>query len=245
MSSVCAFTSVCEEDACWLPQWLAEVDRLHVPFVVHFDRCSTETVMTVGTHRLCVGTTRRDDPLVEFTEQHKQETLDTVVALGYDWALAWDVDETFELDVLRKIDLLTRMTYKSLDWLDVRWLNLWGDENHVRVDGTFAQGHRVKLLNLRKQSLVGQPLRWGFDHPITNGPKLMTKDGVVVESKGASVHLVCLHHGMMTEELRRFKKERWDRIYSKALRGDPNPYGFWRSAIETEAQAVTVRHGYR
>jgi hypothetical protein len=60
----------------------------------------------------------------------------------------------------------------------------------------------------------------------------------------AKADLVCLHAGMMTPELRRLHKERWDRIYSTALRGDPNPLGFWRQAIETEKDAVLIRHGY-
>lgn len=48
----------------------------------------------------------------------------------------------------------------------------------------------------------------------------------------------------MTPALRRLHKERWDKIYSAALRGDPNPYGFWKNAVETEAAAVTEPHDY-
>jgi hypothetical protein len=235
MKSVCMFVSVCREDECWVPQFLAEAERLKLPFAVHLDRLTNDrqvpgpTFERMVCHRLCVGVTSQPNQKVEFTEQHKQEVFDKVASLGYQWAFASDIDETYEQEARWKIEYISEL---DADLVDVRWLNLWGDKAHVRVDLNFATGHRVKFYNLRSG-------KWVFDHPITNGAKLQGREAVTVKND-----LVCLHHGMMTPELRRLHKERWDRIYSTALRGDPNPLGFWRQAIETEKDAVLIRHGY-
>lgn len=230
-NTVVAFTAACEEDACWVDQYLAEAERLRLPFAVHLDRCPPSIpLVRLTTHPLCVGTTKQDDQAVEFEERHKQGVLDLVAGTGCRWALAWDVDETYERDARARLNAAANNT---ADCLDARWLNLWGDRDHVRVDGHWCAGHRVKLLNLQDGR------RWRFDHPIINGPKLVGREGVT-----GQCDIVCLHHGMMLPELRRQHRDRWDRIYSTALRGDPNPYGFWRDAIKTEAKAIMVRHGY-
>jgi hypothetical protein len=233
--NVCAFTSVCEEDACWLPQYLREAERLAMPFAMLLDRCSEATAELVRSHPLCVGVARRD-AAGEFTEDCKQAAFDIAVASGATWAMAWDVDETYERDARRKIDDIAAM---DVDYVDVRWVNLWGDERHVRVDGAFGGGHRVKFYHLRRR-------RWRFTHTITNGPKMVDRRGEVVSGgereRAAKYDLVCLHHGMCTPELRRMHKDRWDRIYTAAVGN--NPLGFWNYAIETEASAVLVEHDY-
>ena len=217
--SICAFTAVCEEDRVWIPQYLREVERLGVYFAVHFDRCSYATKDMAG-HRLCAGYTVQDLPNVEFNEMHKQAVLDLVVTRGFRWALAWDIDETWERHAPEKLSTSTFQHPDAgivpYDEIVVNWVNLWGDPQHVRVDRPSA-GSRVKLLNLHSG-------RWLFDHPITNGPKLQRARCVVT----GEVDLTCLHHGMMTPELRALHKARWDRIYSTALRGDENPYQFWK-----------------
>lgn len=234
MSKVCAFTAVCKEDERWVDQYLREVDRLQIPFVALFDRCWFDRM---SMHPLCVGGNSRAVADGEFTEQCKQSILDVVQGLGYEWAMAWDIDETYENGAAFHIWKALDQADKLTDWIDVRWLNLWDTPDHIRVDLNFAAGHRVKFYRMR------EGLRWVFDHPITNGPKLMSGNNPSFTT-GAKSPLVCLHWGMMTAELRRQHKERWDRIYSMALRGDPNPYGFWKQAIETEHQAVTIKHGY-
>ena len=230
---VCAFTAVCEEDYDWVGQYLDEAQRLRLPFAVHLDRCSASTRTRMVVHPLCVASTYQQYPAVEFTEQHKQGILDKVADLGYDWAMAWDVDETYERHFTDLLTTLGHEPQSKFDQVSVRWLNLWGDRDRVRVDQRFGSMRRVKFYNLQGGR------RWDFDHPITNGAKL-AGDGEAEWQSGA----VCLHHGMMTPALRRLHRERWDRIYSTALRGDPNPYSFWKNAIETEAEAVTIRHGY-
>lgn len=225
-SRVCAFTSVCQEDLSWMDQYLQEAERLRMTFAIHFDRCRGGIRKTVSSHPLCVGSTSQDHHGIEFDETHKQAILDVVARYEFDWAMAWDVDETYEGDARRKIAAVVR---SQADCVDIRWVNLWGDRRHVRVDGTFGKGHRVKFLNLQDGR------RWMFDHPITNGPKLVGRDAVVEEAD-----LTCLHHGMMTRELRLEHKARWDRIYSTALRGDPNPYKFWEYACDEETYPPVI-----
>lgn len=223
MSKTAAFTAVCAEDACWVPNYLAEAERLNMPFAVHFDRC---LLPEMAWHKLCIGHTQQPDPMIEFTEQHKQGIFDLVASKDFAWAMAWDIDETFEADAPRKIAAIEAM---DCDLVDIRWLNLWGDPNHVRIDGTFGGGHRAKFYRL-----LGE---WVFDHPITNGAKIRHR-----EYRLGTSDLTCLHWGMMTTELRTLHKERWDRIYTRAV--GANPYGFWREAVNLAIEPVVIKHGY-
>jgi hypothetical protein len=80
--NVCAFTAVCEEDACWLPAYFAEAERLSLPFAMLLDRCSEATAELVRSHPLCVGTAARSERDGEFTEDCKQAAFDIAVASG-------------------------------------------------------------------------------------------------------------------------------------------------------------------
>lgn len=228
MPSICIFTSICEEDQHWTLQYLREVRRLGLPFAIHFDRCSAETKSILRSE--AYAWTQRDSPR-EFEETDKQGIFDAVVARGFQWALPLDVDETFERSAPDRIRQLMQL---DVDCVDVRWLNLWNDDRHVRVDRGFADGHRVKLYNLQGGRT------WKFESKVVNGAKLQERK----ERVDKRHDLVCLHWGMMTPTLRNIHKDRWDRIYSTALRGDPNPYGFWKDAIATQDSAVVVKHGY-
>jgi hypothetical protein len=223
--SLCAFTPFVEEDSHWLNQYLAEVARLDIPFAVHFDRCTAETKRRVQSHPNFVGSTEQDDPTKEYDEQHKQGVLDLVRGLHYDWELHWDIDETWERDTPGKLEALAGI---NADYVRVHWVNCWGDARHVRVDGVFASSWRVKLYNLQARRA------WRFDHPITYGCKLIDNQGKVMSGVGTAdrLDIACLHHGLTTRELREFHKARWDRIYSTALRGDPNPLGFWNLCLD-------------
>lgn len=249
--NVCAFTSICEEDRIWIPQYLAEAERLHMPFVMHFDRCAKELMEIFKDSKYCVGATAQLDKSIEFNETHKQALLDEVVAingctndkygkLNFHWAMAWDIDETYEKHARRKIKEFTYTQFSSAnkwDLVDTRWVNLWGDSKHIRTDGPFASGHRVKFYNLRSG-------RWKFDSPITNGAKLLDKKGNFKGNvKVRKSDLVCLHWGMMTRELRELHKKRWDRIYSAAVGN--NPYGFWNYACDEETYPPVLKeHDY-
>jgi hypothetical protein len=231
---VVAFTSVCEEDACWIPQYLAEAERLSLPFVMHFDRCSLETKGKVISHHLFVGATFQDVPSKEFNEQHKQEVLNLAQAKGASWAMAWDIDETYQRNTSFLRSLQEGLLEPLADQLQVRWLNLWETPEWVRIDGPFDSPKRVKFYNLQGGR------KWVFDHKITNGAKLVGGR----EPELALIPFVCLHWGLMTHELRKQHKERWDRIYSKALKGDPNPYGIWQYALNPNIQPSLLKHGY-
>lgn len=222
---LCAFTSVCQEDEQFVTRYLAEAVRLRLPFCVHFDRCSPQFRSRFKRNPFCKGWTEQRDPKIEFRETHKQGVFDLVVSHGYEWAMAWDVDETYERDAPAKIETITSL---NADQVDVRWVNLWDDERHVRTDGPFSGGHRVKFYHLKSKT-------WKFCHPIVNGAKAVDVDGhPLPESETTLVKydLVTLHWGNLTREMREFKKARWDRIYSTALKGDPNPYGIWDFGLD-------------
>ncbi len=224
------YSSICEEDAVWIDQYLAEVERLGFPFAVNFDRCSEATKDRLRNHRLCTGWTVQDDPAVEFTEQHKQGAFDLLEMQKFDWALAWDVDETWEREAPAKFATLAEV---GVDYYDCPWKNLWDDTAHIRVDGPFSLGHRVKLYRLK------QGWRWHFDSPITNGAKHTDPHR---EPTLGELDLTCLHHGMMTHEMREQHKARWDRIYGTAV--GRNPYGFWDHALDQTITPKIITHGY-
>jgi hypothetical protein len=227
------YTAVCEEDACWIEQYLKEIERLNLPFAIHLDRCSAETTVRLTKHSQCIGMTFNNDPGREFVETDKQGVFDTIADRnnGFTWAMAWDIDETYERDAPAKLAEIDKIT--DADYLDVKWINLWGDPQHIRVDTIFSNGHRVKFYNVRRR-------KFEFVHAITNGPKMLddrgrvTKDINSVKGRIPEFDLVCLHHGLMTRELRILHKERWDRIYKTALKGDENPYHFWKDALDEE-----------
>lgn len=241
MKNVCAFTSVCEDDARWIDQFQAEAERLALPYVIHLDRCSNETRSRFVRHDWCVNYTsnKRD----EFNETHKQFPFDVLVREGdrhdgaggkYDWAMAWDVDETHAPNARVVMDeMLEREAYRGTDMIDVRWLNLWESPDRVRTDGAFQTGHRVRFFNLRG----GRSYKW-YD-PKVNGPRLLRngkwqhKPDEYRVSKRSD--FVVLHWGMMTKELRDEHRARWDRIYG---RHGGNPYGFWNFACD---ESITPR----
>jgi hypothetical protein len=230
--SICAFTSLCEEDVGqWLDQYLREVESLDMPFAMHLDRCSKDTAAMVERHPLCIGVTKQDERRVEFDESHKQAVFDVVVRAGFDWAMAWDVDETWERDAPDRLAEVNRI---DAHYVAVRWVNLWGDEEHVRLDGPFNRAWRVKFYRTR----IG--VGWRFIGKITNGPKATHREEHRLKLE--RVELTCLHWGMMTDELRRMHKARWDRIYTRAVGN--NPYGFWNYALDDGVDMRIEEHDY-
>lgn len=231
---ICAFTSICQEDARWIMQYLAEIERLEVPFVVHLDRCQLgrryvggKLIRRLINHSLCKGFTRQENQYLEFTEQYKQDILDLIASNDYAWAMAWDIDEVYERGAVDKLGLLD----SAVDCYDLPLLHLWEDGRYARIDGAFNGCHRVKLYNLQDGRC------WVFDHPITNGPKLVSRVAVVEK-----LSVTCLHYGLMTKSLREMHKQRWDRIYGTAV--GANPYGFWNAALD-ESGLVVIEHGLR
>jgi len=212
MANICVFTAVCEDDAFWVDQYLAEIDRLKLPFVIYLDRCSVETKQKLKNHTLCVGAYEQDDHTQEFHEARKQKLLD-LIPKQYEWALAWDIDETWECRALEKLENLP-----DADYIDVTWVNLWEDDQHIRVGDGFGPRPRTKLYSMKNP--------WKFTSPVVNGPYLHEKKDQVA----GRIELVCIHHGLKTKQLREQHKERWDRIYTKAT--GSNPYKLWETAVD-------------
>lgn len=234
-----AFTEICEEDQVWIPQYLAEVERLGMPFGIYLDRCSLDTKALFIDHPLRVVWVSQDDPTLEYTEQHKQTVFDALAKTAeFRWLVHWNIDEVWERDAPRK---LAWNADRDEDYLMVQWVNCWEDQAHVRIDGQFYYSKRVKFYN------VSDGRRWKFDHPITHGCKLVGADGVPQHDsqvKSGHSHLVCLHTGLMTRELRELHKARWDRIYTTAVGN--NPYKFWDYCLnEAEYPATVVPNPYR
>lgn len=233
MSQFAAFIEVCEQDVIHLDTCLAEVTRLGMPFGIHFDRCSEATKARVRAHPFLVAEHSQDDHSVEYTEMHKQGVISKIMLLNrFKWLVHWNVDEVWEKDTLQK---LAKIADRDEHYLYCQWINCWGDVGHIRTDGPFNTP-RVKLYNLSKG-------KWLANHAIIHGLKFLKTDGQIDESENVvkgHVDLVCLHLGLMTRELREQHRERWDRIYNTATRGDGNPYGIWRMALDEETYPPTV-----
>lgn len=243
--SICAFTSLCREDIGWCRQYLNEAERLGMWFSLHLDRVNPDepAVREMLTNRLCLGYTEQQNHSIEFTEQHKQAVFNASAESGFDWLMAWDIDETYEREAPTKLSAI-RDHINHFDLLQVRWLNLWEDIYHIRMDGPFLNSPRVKFYNVSAKA-KSEGVNWTFDHPITNGARMNRGRNHVYkqEVRMMNTGLVCLHHGLMTKSLRLLHKERWDRVYSKAV--GANPYGIWNYALDEENYPPVVeRHGY-
>lgn len=265
---ICFYTSVCEEDTQYVDRYLTECERLEIPFGMNFDRCSKALKRRIRGHRLCVASTERNTDR-EFTEQDKQLILDVVVTLGYQWTCALDIDETWERDARQKIDEITQED-AEYDYVDTKWVNLWNDPGMIRIDGAFASGHRCKIYRqyppeCKRRWIFDHPITNGpklFEQlrvcsPLVKRPSkikrsrgrviLPSDDPVVVwnqilETRLCVRHdLVCLHWGLFDRATRELHKERWDRIYSKAV--GSNPYGLWKEALD-ETNLKVVPHNY-
>ena len=232
--NIAAFTSICQEDKCWLDQYLKEVERLGVHFAMHFDHCTTTVRKEVAKHKQCIGVTHRNDGVM-FTEKHKQQVFDVVVANGFKWAMSWDIDETYDYYAPDKLQSIQSNDHTIIT---VDWRNLWGDKDHVRVDEAFETRIRHRFINITKGA-------WKFLRPSINGPFLV-KDNESTQVKNIPHHksdIVCLHWGMMTRELRVQHKQRWDRIYTNAI--GRQPYKFWDYALDEQTYPPrVVKHNH-
>lgn len=218
------YLTICEEDAHWIPQYLAGMERMDLPFGVYFDRCSGDTKRRLTDHPLCLASVSQDDPAIEYDEMAKQNAFDALLKHRPRWIIYTDSDELWERDAPAKFSELLKM---KCDYARGFWVNCWDDLEHVRVDTIFCGAKRVKFYNVQDNR------RWRFDHKITNGAKLIGGDGLPTPyAKKGETDIVCLHTGLMTHELRVQHKARWDRIYTAAV--GANPYGFWNYCLDYE-----------
>lgn len=216
------YTCICEDDAYLIPQWIREVERLGYPFSIYFDHCSHATESHVICHPLCIAATRShpDSDRDKFDECTKQAPFNKLVECGFDWALQWDVDETWEHLAPMIIPVVLEQN-KDTHYIGVRYVTLWDSINTIRIDGPFSCGIHVKLYNLRGRRV------WKFSNPIVNGAYLQGDR----DAKGFDSALVCLNHGCIDHETRLRHKKRWDTIYG---RHNGNPYGFWDMSLDYE-----------
>ena len=234
---IAAFTSICEEDARYIDQYLREIDRMDVDFTMHFDKCSDGTKEKIKSHPRCIGFTENNNQEHHFDERDKQGVLDILVAKKYVWAVNWDMDETWEREAPSK---LRKILEENTDAyvLDYTWVCLWDEPKFYRNDGPLAQGHRTRIYNLSKEGVT-----WVFYAATINGAA--TFDGkhmkVRKEVGITKVDLICVHWGYLTREERVKHKERWDFLYGRHTGDGKNPYGFWDWALE-DIQPSLVEH---
>lgn len=219
--SVAAYTSVCEADARWVEQYLTEIERMGTPFAIHLDKCGHDLRRRLISHSMCIGNTSESS--LPFNEKHKQGILDIVADKGYDWAMPWDIDETWDKNAPATLRELEKTT---ADYLMLGWVNLWDNPQTLRIDGPF-KNLREKLYNLRSG-----PFK--YLSTIVNGPKLMHRQRYERRTDVICARrweMVCLHWGFLTRELREEHKQRWDAIYAEPICGGKNPYGIWDWAL--------------
>lgn len=220
-----AITPICEEDACWIDQYLAEIERLGVKFAMHFDRCSQTTKNRLQRHPAYLGCSSQDNPNVEHEENRRQGPYDIICALGgFDGFLIWDMDETWERTAPEKFESF----FSQTEWDEgrIEWLNLWGDKDHIRVDNP-SNPQRVKIVNLQ------QGRRWEWRGQIVHPYTIPTRQSTVAHS-----NIRCIHWGLMTREMRVNHKKRWDRIFTKVI--GRNPYGFWDYILDEEKHPPVI-----
>lgn len=228
--NICAFTSVCGEDERWLEQYLDEIDRLRMPFAMLLDRCPREMYTRVRGCQWCIGTVAQEGK--EFEESDKQKVLDLFQDRGtFDWALAWDIDETWHRDFKHRVEVLDQ---DKADIFSTPWVNLWNHPKYIRTDGHIGTRRREKFLSLRK--------RWRWLDPITNGPYPFLPYGAAPPATIEQIDLPCIHWGFITPELRREHKARWDRIYTAAV--GRNPYPIFTEIVDESQVPVLVEHDY-
>ncbi len=190
---------------------------------------------------MCHRWTEQTNPEAEYHEQYKQVALD-IVHSGFLWALHWDVDETWEPDARDKLGALPIGSDPEGSALDVRWVCLWGDDQHARVDEEFSEGRGSYTRTKLYRRVVGG--RWEFLSPLVYGPT-MVWDRQRQDVPTLRFDLACLHHGYKTRELRLLHKERWDRIYGGLRDDGKNPYGMWELLCDEAKYPPTIeRHGY-
>ncbi len=217
------FTAICNGDEGWVDTYLAEIERLNLPFVIYFDRCNDTIKKALKKHPNCIGFYEQNENF-EFQENHKQKIFDKIPKT-FRYALSWDIDEVWEKNA--KLDL------PEADFLDVTWVNVWEDDQHLRVGDGFGPRSRTKFYNLKR--------KWTWLDPVTNGP-VMFIDNERVDSPPTLIDLVCVHRGLMFQHLRILHKIRWDRVYKTAI--GRQPYKLWDLAVDESVVPQIIDNPY-
>ncbi len=211
--------ATCDADEQHFGRMLAELTRLGCPFAVHFDRCCKATKKRFLTHKMCAASSSNDDQSVTFHEGHRQFALEALLKAlpNLDWFGQLDTDETYECDAKKHIQCILDGPF---DVVQCIVMDLWGDKNHYRTDGSFGQSRREKFFNLG----IGE---WAYTHSVIHAPKLVKPRDNSQQQVKVLRHQrpYVLHWGIMNMDDVKVHTDRWDEIYTKAV--GSNPYGFY------------------
>lgn len=237
---ICIFSRVVDEDKGWLPQYMAEITRLGLPFFMHFDRCFAVTKSEVTAHPLCVGYVSQDNNNREYEETDQQRLMDQIWRKGYDWAISLDIDEIFEKDAIWKIPKYLGEADPGIDLFRIKCVTLWEDEKHARIDGVFGGRIIERIYRLRPEN------QWVYTEKVQVGPYLYSRGYGTgkVQGRVEAMDLNFLHYGMITKEIRQMHNDRWNRIYGRFTNG-VNPYKIWKHALDETITPTIVEHGLR
>lgn len=204
------------------PRFLKEIDRLGLPFAVYFDHCTRETYKLFSSHRLYFDGFDDVDQYSSFDEGSRRYPLNILIKAGFGHILQMDLDETLERDGPAKLrDVLKNGADVTGFWC----LDIWDrPESSLseteepgfwrRIDGPFGAGKREKVFKV-----TGNTLRWpaATAHAPDVWPTGKTKEESVVKMADISV----IHWGIRNLADAQFHRERWDRIYTRAVGGNP------------------------
>ena len=216
---VCACIPICQPDADrWLYQLLANLDQLHHVLSVAWygDNINQDTFDRLADFPGTAGVARYQGP-EQFDERRRNYPYQIAVNAGAEWMLRMDSDETLVPTEWPMVEYHTAQPPCSYKF---RWYNVWQDalpHPLIRLDPPFRpqDNYRVVLHPLKGYG-------WDWKRPAVASAYCDR------EIKEVQTDLRLLHWGFSTPELRRFHKDRWDKLY--AIGGRPNPYGMWSAA---------------
>ena len=188
----------------YLPQLLAEIGRLEVDVAWLANNCSEASKAKLGRFKRTVGIYSYDGP---FHNCLRQYPLDILKSAGYDWAIQWDADETWEPSAPKKL----RKFLKDQALIQVRMAHAW-EKNGKDYLTTDWAAERDRIYNLK--------YRWVYTQRVVAGATCL--DGEVEVSQ---VNLWMIHWGYSTDKKRQQHKVRWNLNHGNSV--GKNPYGMW------------------
>lgn len=218
-------------DGKHFPRFRRELTRLGLPFAVYFDHVSRPTYDLFKSHPLFLGSYDDEDPGSHFTEASRQHALDILVRAGFDRSLQMDVDETLERDAPRR--LREEVPAVDADVIVFPCWDLWGSHRTMRVDGPQSHGSREKVHRLRGNHLK-------YPSATSHAPNVTPHGKTCRDARVFRMDLKILHWGIMDLADAQFHRERWDRVYTRAV--GRNPYGSYEYYFDpaTEVRLADV-----
>jgi hypothetical protein len=215
---VTACIPVCQPDADrWLTQLLDNLSQFPLGVSWYCDNLDHDTLGRIYDHPQTVGYADYQGP-DPYSERCRNHPYWIARDCGARWMLRMDADETLVSHDWPMAEY--HMAQTPLQVYKYRWYNVWQHalpQPLIRVDPPFRpqDNYRVVLHPL-------QGFGWDWKRPAVASAYCDR------EVKEVQTDLRILHWGFSTPELRRFHKDRWDKLY--ALGGRPNPYGMWNAA---------------